>query len=96
MKTPVTPKEVIAARIELVPTEVITVFNELIIRHWNSYSSTIIVKEVYNMLKEKYNVTEWQVDWLPSIKEVYSLYGWIVEYQQESTYDAFFVFKKKD
>ena len=83
MITPLTPKQVaMQASMQgtsLVPDEVIETFNELILRFWNGYSSSVFLKDIENSLASKGILSSPGSRWL-AVELVYIEQGWLVKY----------------
>jgi hypothetical protein len=87
---PITPSEVIDAKAERMPPQVLAVFNALIAENWNDHRSHFTLKEVYARLPG--------IDskWL-NVEGIYRKAGWTVTYDQPGyceDYEATFTFTK--
>lgn len=82
MINPLRPEEVSSQIGSHIPSEVIKVFNSLLVEHYNGTYATIYQSEVISLLKEKMNVTEDQIlknHWL-DVEWIYQKFGWNVEH----------------
>ena len=104
MVKPISPKDVVTAKQESLPDEVIEAFNELIGENWKGTYSKFKQKEVVIRIKVKLQSTTLTSDqihdknWL-DVEDVYRKAGWKVEYDGpgfNESYDATFKFRKKN
>ena len=88
MIKPISPPEALEACQKRIPSEVIEVFNELIIKHFEfnevHMQAAFTEQEVISLLKEKLSYEQFQefnLQWrlcLSHIKNLYELYSWKV------------------
>ena len=98
---PITPEQVIEARADSLPDEVIKAFNELIIQNFDGTSSRISQDEVIDEILENFDgaLTRQDIftrDYL-SVETFYQKAGWVVEYDKPGvgdTGEATFTFTK--
>lgn len=96
---PITPEDVIPAKLEVIPDDVITVWNTLIAKNYTNGSSVVTQDEAVVALCYKMLVTRAEVflrKWL-DIEEIYHEAGWDVVYDKPAyneNYEAKFTFKK--
>lgn len=96
---PIRPENMTVAKQASLPDAVITVFNELIIKHWDGRRATITQDEaVALMVNRGLNRKEiFDQGWL-NVEDIYRQAGWVVEYDKpgyNETYLATFTFKLK-
>ena len=99
---PITPKEVVGKKQEVLPDGVIEAFNELIAENWKGSEATFLQKKVITRIHKKIKrVTGDQIcdrGWL-DVEDVFRKAGWDVEYDSpgyNETYHASFTFKKRN
>ncbi len=103
---PITPDEVVSAKRDSFPHEVLEAFNEMIASEWNGTSSYFKTKDVTALILSKMSTTEWPErvtesklfnnHWL-DVEDIYRKVGWEVTYDNpgyNETYDASFKFSK--
>lgn len=100
MVRPIRPDEVVSAKREAIPDEVIEIFNELIGRNWNGYVSVVQQNEVVARLCDKLGISREEVfeRHLLDVESLYKNEGWKVDYDSPAyneTYPATFKFTKK-
>jgi len=99
MARPITPNEVVEAKIAAVPDAVFEVFNDLIAKAWNGRSATVFQKDVVDTLEMDYAFARDDIydnHWL-DVEPAYIEAGWKVEYDSpgyNETYPATFKFTK--
>ena len=99
---PITPQEAIDGFIQNIPPKIIEAVNELLMKKASPLAKSITIKqdEILELVCDE-NLTRSMVfknKWL-DIEEIYRGAGWNVEYDKPAfneTYDAYFVFKKKE
>lgn len=97
---PITPKEIVKIRKEMIPDEVIVAANELIVKNWSLQSKKSYFKLdelVKLVLKKMPGMTDRQLydDKLLDIESVFADYGWSVEYDSETPSFSFKVKKQE-
>ena len=104
---PITPDEVVSAKRDSLPQEVLEAFNEMIASSWNGSYSHFKTKEVVAVILEKMNygkITQpiiksdelFENHWL-DVEDIYRKAGWKVVYDNPAyneTYDATYKFSK--
>lgn len=98
---PITPAEVIAKKRQITapPSFVIKVFNELIVKNFTNNKAIISREEAINaicshVLNFGFKNYNYNYEWLNSIEEIYSRYGWNVSfYDQDGS--LFFSFTRR-
>lgn len=97
MTKPISPKKV--KKIISFPKEVITIFNDLITKHWNGSEAHFTQTEAVDLITKKLKISSQKIfdnHWL-DVEPVYRQAGWIVEFDQPAyceSYEASFKFKK--
>lgn len=103
MVKPISPKDVVTAKQESLPDQVMEAFNELIAENWKESHSKFKQKEVLMRIKIKFQsttMTEDQIldnNWL-DVEEVYRKAGWNVIYDSPAyneSYEPTFEFSKE-
>jgi len=100
MTNPITPQEVVKAKKDASPDEVIQVVNRLIGKNWNGHSATIKQDDIVADLASRLDVPRQKVFdelWL-EFEDLYRKAGWKVTYDKpgyNETYPATFEFRKK-
>lgn len=94
---PIAPEEVLAAKLEHFPPEVIDTVNRLIERNLQYGQARILQKDIVNALTEggMNRVDIFKNHWL-DFEDIYRDAGWAVGYDKpgyNETYDAFFEFR---
>ena len=95
---PIKPSEVMVKKQGKLPDKVIEAFNELIVQHWDGYTSRIPQDDVVKLIVSKVGCTRSHVfdnGWL-NIKDIYRKEGWKVAYDKPSYCDdcsAVFTFR---
>ena len=100
--SPIRPEHVGAVKLEIIPPEVITVFNHLIAQHYDAGSSTFTQDEVIVLLQNTLEECPPRAEifangWL-KVEQIYEVEGWEVEYDKpgyNETYNARFTFRKR-
>ena len=100
MVKPITPKEAASRKIEVLPDEVIDVFNTMILENLKNGSSVVMQDEVARRIAKRMNVVLGYIyeKGLLDVEEIYRKAGWDVEYDKpgyNEDYKARFVFSKK-
>lgn len=94
---PITPDEVVDAKVDAVPDEVFSAFNELIGRNWNGFAAKVVQAEVRALIISKLGEgVAFRYEWL-DVESVYRKAGWNVQYDRpgyNESYAAFYVFMK--
>ena len=90
------PTEVLPVKLELMPDDVMRVFNDCIAGNYSNGSARVLQKDVVNRLVELgYDKNEiYSKRWL-DVEEIYESTGWKVVYDKpgfNETYDASFEF----
>jgi hypothetical protein len=96
--SPISPDEIPAAKITIIPPEVFDAVNELLARKSTGKHSsiTILQSEIVVEIKKRIS-TEFHNDWL-NFEDAYRAAGWEVEYDRPAyceTYPASFMFKRR-
>jgi hypothetical protein len=101
MIKPITPDQVASKKLEIIPSEVIEVFNKRIASSWSGHRSIVkVVDIVDDILLAMPNLTRddiYNKNYL-EIEDIFREAGWKVEYDQpdySQDYDSFFTFKRK-
>ncbi|HUS40049.1 MAG TPA: hypothetical protein VMX74_11390 [Pirellulales bacterium] len=99
MAEPIKPHEVVEAKKNAMPSEVIECFNELIAEKWNGRSATIKQSEAANRIAKRMNVdTQYlYASGFMDVEDVFRDVGWKVTYDKpgyNETYTATFEFRK--
>lgn len=97
---PITPDEVAAQKSKLIPDYVIKCFNDLIVKNWNGYSSTILQKHIVVEISDAGKVTRQfiQDQKYLDVEPIFEEAGWNVAYDKPGyceVYEAKFIFTKK-
>jgi hypothetical protein len=98
---PISPDEVVERKNNLIPDEVIDIFNDLIVLNFRGTSATIRQKDVLKLIAERLNISNQQVvfdnKWL-DVEDIFRQQGWKVSYDKpgyNESYNATFTFSKK-
>lgn len=98
---PLRPEQIASNMKEYLPEEVIQVFNDLIVEHWDSQQATIQQKDALDCICNALTVTSDHVikkHWL-DVETVYKEVGWEVEYHKPAyndvAFEPYYIFKKK-
>jgi hypothetical protein len=97
---PISPDNIVEAKLKTIPDEVIQVFNDLIVRKWNGSSSCIKQDDIITEIQTKLACGLQEIfdnKWL-DVEDAYRAEGWVVEYDKPAyneSYAATFEFKKK-
>lgn len=96
---PIAADEIAGMRTLSMPSTVLTVFNQLIVKNFTEKSATVYQKEVVALMVAAglSRADIFANHWL-DVEDVYRKVGWTVEYDKpgwNESYDAFFVFKQK-
>ncbi len=101
MTEPLKPEEVVDAKKDSLPDEVMKAFNELIAEHWDGYVSKFKQKEaIERIIKKLPDLTRQDVfdrNYL-DIEDVFEKVGWKVIYDKPAyreTYEPNFEFRKE-
>ncbi len=101
MMEPLKPEDVVDAKKDSLPDEVMKAFNELIAEHWDGVSSQFKQKEaIEKIMKKLPKITSQDVldkDYL-NIEEVFRAVGWVVIYDKPAyneSYEPTFEFRKE-
>lgn len=93
---PLKPFEVLPAKLEIMPDDVLRVFNELIASKFANGKARVLQKDVVNQLVELgYDKNEIYTNHWLDVEEIYESAGWKVTYDKPAyneTYDASFEF----
>jgi hypothetical protein len=94
---PIAPEEVLGAKLENFPPEVLETVNRLIAKNIRYGSATVLQKDIVNALTEMGHSRREVYDnhWL-DFEDIYRDAGWNVSYDKpgyNETYDAFFEFR---
>ena len=97
MVKPISPSEI--DKTKVIPEQVIEAFNELIQKNYLEGSSTVKLKEALDLVCEKMNITEANLDsrWF-DVEDVYKKSGWSVKYEspcRDESFPPFFTFTEK-
>lgn len=96
---PITPDEVVKAKKNSLPDEVIACFNDMIVQKWNGHSSMVIQTEVVRRIADSLHITQKDVygrGYL-EIEDIYRKIGWNVVYDKPAfneNYPAYFKFSR--
>lgn len=96
---PITPEEVDEQRINCIPDEVITIFNEMIVENWRGSYAHVDQDAVVTRIAARMNVERQYVfdrGWI-DIEPIFRRVGWKVEYDKPAYYEsygAYFEFRK--
>lgn len=96
MVKPIKASEVIQAKLQTIPNEVLEAFNELIVKNFDGYQSTIKQNEAISLIIAKTRSEESSMnDWYPEkikkhiydnhwldIEDIYRKEGWLVEFDK--------------
>lgn len=99
MTKPFTPDEAIAAKVGVIPPEVLDVWNTILAKHFDGISANFNQDEVVAALVAATGVERHQVfenKWL-DVEALYRSYGWKVEYDKpgyNESYAANFTFRR--
>ena len=103
MTEPIKPQDVIEAKLQIMPDEVIECFNHFIAANWNGHSAVIkqcdIVGRIVGILnlEPKDRKKIYDNHWL-DVEDIYRKQGWIVKYDKPAyneSYEATFEFAVK-
>ena len=98
MVKPITPQEVVKAKQEEMPDEVIETWNHLIARAWDGHKSTIKLKDAVHELCKLTDDDGGDVPHMwKDIEPIFRKAGWKVKYDGPAyceSYDAIYVFSK--
>lgn len=98
MTEPLKPEEVVDAKKDFLPDEVIEVFNALISEHWNGSHSKFEQKEIIERIKKKLSVEDICGLGYLDVEDIFEAVGWKVIYDKPAateTYEPTFEFRKK-
>jgi hypothetical protein len=100
MVEPIKPNEVSDIRDSLIPDEVITVFNELILDRWNGSYAQFTVTDAANMVAKVLGIESNEIysRHLLDVEEIFRKVGWVVLYDRpgyNEDYPATFKFSRK-
>jgi hypothetical protein len=95
MTNPITPDEVNKQFSEnknnRIPPEVIEIFNELIVKHWNGekarFTQDAVVSEIMKKFKLNTSNKIFDENWL-NIEAIFLTSGWLVSYFKKGVYDS--------
>lgn len=98
---PITPEEVINQRLNSIPDEVITIFNEMIVENWNNNGkyARLDQDKVVARIATRMNVHRQHIydnGWL-DVEPIFRKVGWSVKYDKPAyceDYDAYFEFRR--
>ena len=96
---PISPDEILDARQAIIPDEVITVFNEMIVENWKGSYAHVDQDEVVNRIAVRMNVERQVIfdkGWI-DVEPIFRNVGWKVEYDKPAyceSYAAYFEFSK--
>ncbi len=101
MVKPLTPQEVAKQKQESIPDEVITIVNELLVKHWSNITKQATIKqdEIVSLIVDRLEVEREHVfesGWL-DFETIFRSHGWEVTHDQpgyNESYDAYFEFKQ--
>lgn len=94
---PISPDNIVEAKLKTIPDQVIQAFNEMIARKWNGSSSTIKQDDVITEIQKNFACGRHEIfdnKWL-DVEDIYRAEGWIVEYDKPAyneSYPATFEF----
>ena len=94
---PLKPLDVLAAKAEAIPDQVIEAFNHLIAENFRNSTSTFKLKEVKQEAAKRMGLedtSQLKSTWF-DVEDIYRKQGWKVEYDRpgyNETYDAYFRF----
>ena len=103
MTEPIKPKDIVSAKKESMPDQVIEAFNELIAEKWDGSSSTVKQSDAVKRIISKFGWDKTQSNelfdnhWL-DVEPIFRKAGWKVEYDKpgfNETYPATYTFEKK-
>ena len=100
MSNPITPDQVSKRKIDVIPSQVIDIFNDLIALRWNGTSATVYQQEVQEKIASALGVEGHEVyakGWL-DIEPIFRDAGWKVEYDRpgyNENYKAHYIFTAK-
>jgi hypothetical protein len=97
MAEPIRPEDVAAAKLAVLPDEVIEVFNEMIAAAWDGRSSRVMQDEAAEAISERLGISREEVfDRHPlDVEPVYRAAGWGVAYDKpgfSESYRPYFIF----
>lgn len=96
---PITPDEILDARQAIIPDEVITVFNEMIVENWRDGYADVDQDDVVTRIAARMNVERQVIfdkGWI-DIEPIFRKAGWKVMYDKPGyceSYDAYFEFRQ--
>lgn len=99
MKKPLSPKEVRACKKEVLPEEVIEIFNHLIIQNFKNGEARVLQKEAIKAICEKMNISSTEVfakEYL-EVEDAFRVAGWKAIYDKPDYgeyYEPFFTFRE--
>lgn len=96
----ISPDDIAIKKAEVLPDQVVEIFNKVIAENWNGHKSYFKVKEILPRLA---NALDCSSDFIfekhyLDVEDVYKQKGWTVRYEQPcigDTFDAFFEFTKR-
>ena len=97
---PIKPEEVERVKADVMPDEVIDVFNELIVKHWDGSKAVFKQDEAVDLLVDRLHVDSYVLfdrHYL-DVEGIFKDAGWAVKYDSpvyNETYPATFEFRKK-
>lgn len=100
MTRPITPDEVASHKVQLIPPEVVQVFNGLISKAWNGTVARIRQEVAVDCIASKMGVDRDEVfrrHWL-DVEPIFEAAGWTVEYNSPAyneSYPTTFTFRRK-
>lgn len=93
---PITPDEVVEAKLAQIPNSIIEIVNGLLTKNYNQGSGSATIK-VKDIKAEYLGEDPFDNNWL-DFKDIYRGAGWWVTFDRPAyfeTYDAYFEFKKR-
>jgi hypothetical protein len=96
---PISPREVVDAKLKILPDEVFQSFNELIARNYNGGSATVYQSDVVDLMvgRDLDQSEIYKKGWL-DVEDIYRKAGWKVEYDKpgyNESYAPYFRFSPK-
>lgn len=105
MSQPIKPSEVGPKKAQTMPPEVFEAFNELIVKHWDGRSATVLQSDVVNLILAKMTLSKPEIkrsdlydNHYLDVESHYRKAGWVVKYDSPAcneSYPATFEFRKK-
>jgi hypothetical protein len=102
MAEPISPEDVVQAKLTAIPDAVIEAFNEMIAKEWNGHEAIVRQPDVVKAMRERDpSLTRYKIieNGLLDVEPIYRARGWAVMYDKpgwDENYDPYFTFSLPD